>query len=162
MRSCISIRGCVRPSVCPSVHPSVRPSHTSWSHVKGPFLGATKHFYKRVYSSIRPSIHPSVCRSVRRSVTPSLQRQKKVFRSTLCHVSGLVILIEVYQVQWVGSNPKACKNLAQDLILYYSWNCRSILSFSLPIATVIKIGIQFKDRNRRNEKLMPFIRQWIR
>ena len=34
MRSCISIRGCVRPSVRPSigrsVHPSVRRSHMSW------------------------------------------------------------------------------------------------------------------------------------
>ena len=30
MRSRISIRGCVRPSVGPSVRPSVGPSHTSW------------------------------------------------------------------------------------------------------------------------------------
>ena len=30
MRSRISMRGYVRPSVGPSVRPSVRPSHTSW------------------------------------------------------------------------------------------------------------------------------------
>ena len=40
-----------------------------------------------VYSFIRPSVDPSV----RRSITPSLLRRKKVFRSTLCRVSGLVV-----------------------------------------------------------------------
>ena len=39
---------------------------------------------------VRRSVRPSVRRSVRRSVTPSLRRRKKVFRSTLCRVSGLV------------------------------------------------------------------------
>ena len=65
------------------------------------FLGvdkdATKHLYKRVFPSVRPSVGPSVRRSirrsVRRSVTPSLRRRKKVFRSTLCRVSGLFLAI---------------------------------------------------------------------
>ena len=62
---------------------------------KSGFLDASSHLYKRVCPSVRPSVRPSiglsVRPSVRRSVTPSLSRRKKVFRSTLCRVSGLVM-----------------------------------------------------------------------
>ena len=37
-----------------------------------PFLGATKHLYKRVHPSVCPSVRPSVCLSVRPSVCPSV------------------------------------------------------------------------------------------
>ena len=47
--------------------------------------------YEDLYKRICPSVRPSVRRSVRRSVTPSLWWRKKVFCSTLCRVSGLVI-----------------------------------------------------------------------
>ena len=57
------------------------------------FLGATKHPYKRVCPSVGPS--------VRRSVTPSLRRPKKVFRSTLCRVSGLVQIFHRFSPSFI-------------------------------------------------------------
>ena len=91
MRSRISIRGCVRPSVGPSVRPLVGPSHTSWISKK--WAEFEQNSITRKYA---------IWKTIQRQICGQLARTHLLseFRSTCCLSVLRQSLMTVLKKQW--------------------------------------------------------------